>query len=259
MSEILYHFLHHLGWGMLCSLFLVPPKEIARSFFIVNAATIVGLWVTALILRSNASGAGWDPWTLAASALVVAAAALDPARWTRVVVTLGVLATALAAVTLLRGASALSGEALYNRVAFLGLSFAASGLLAGGTLVAMILGHYYLVSPQLSFGLLGRFNWLLGILLGLRLVLISVPVAMGDLFVTPEGAYESIFFVDHLAFLLQRGLTLVFLATLIPMIADCVKRRANQSATGLLYVASFLALMGEGVAAYFAVSYNIPL
>ena len=30
-------------------------------------------------------------------------------------------------------------------------------------------------------------------------------------------------------------------------------------ATGLLYVASFLALMGEGVAIYFTVSYGLPL
>jgi hypothetical protein len=99
----------------------------------------------------------------------------------------------------------------------------------------------------------------LATLLGLRVLLAAVPLLGGDVFARPEGAHAGIFFADQFAFLLQRGLTLVFLAALIPMIADCVKRRANQSATGLLYVASFLALMGEGVATYFAVAYRLPL
>jgi hypothetical protein len=32
------------------------------------------------------------------------------------------------------------------------------------------------------------------------------------------------------------------------MIHDCVKRRANQSATGILYVAGVLVIIGEGAA-----------
>ena len=37
-------------------------------------------------------------------------------------------------------------------------------------------------------------------------------------------------------------------AVFVYMIHDCVKRRANQSATGILYVATVLVVLGEGMA-----------
>jgi hypothetical protein len=259
MTDILYHFLHHLGWGMLLSLMLIPPRLIARSFYLVNLAAILGLWATALALRADGRWAALDPWTLAASLLLLASAFVPPDRFERILLALFAVAAAIAAVSIWEDSRLLAGDEIYNSTVFLWFSFVLSGLLAGATMVAMILGHYYLVTPELSFGLLGRFTWFIGILMALRVLLMIVPLSMGDVFARPEGAHAAIFFVDHLAFLMQRLLSLVFLALLVPMVADCVKRRANQSATGLLYVASFLALMGEGVAIYFTVSYGLPL
>lgn len=259
MTEILYHFLHHLGWGMLLSLPLIPPRLIARSFFVVNLVSILGLWATALALKAGGEWSALDRWTVVASLLLLLSAFVDPERLERLLLGAFLAAGGLAAVSMWTSSVQLAGDEIYNGSVFLLASFALSGLLAGATMVAMILGHYYLVTPKLSFGLLGRFTWFIGILMGLRVLLMIVPLSMGDVFARPEGAHAGIFFVDHLAFLMQRMLSLIFLALLVPMIADCVKRRANQSATGLLYVASFLALMGEGVAIYFTVSYGLPL
>jgi len=259
MTEILYHFLHHLGWGMLATLPLVPPREITRSYFVTNLLVVLGLWITALALSSGGDLGRLDLWTTGAVAALMLGFMLDPAASPRAAGIFLALALGLSAVGIVRNGVALAGDTLITQWWFLALSFLSSGLLVGGTMVAMILGHYYLVSPGLSFGFLGTFAKVIGVLLGIRLVLATVVVLTGDVFARPEGAHEGIFFVDHVAFLLQRGLALVALAILLPMIVDCVKRRANQSATGLLYVASFLAMMGEGVATYFAVAYGLPL
>lgn len=259
MTEILYHFLHHLGWGMLATLPLVPPRAIARSYFVVNVLVVMGLWITALALRSGGDLGQLDLWTTGALAALMLSFMLDPGESPRWAGGFLFLALGLSAVGILQNSLALAGDTLITSWWFLAVSFLSSGLLVGGTMVAMILGHYYLVSPGLSFGLLGIYAKLIGVLLVVRLILATTTVLTGDVFARPEGAHEEIFFVDHVAFLLQRGLTLVFLAVLLPMIMDCVKRQANQSATGLLYVASFLAMMGEGVATYFAISYRLPL
>ncbi|NNM33080.1 MAG: hypothetical protein HKO53_08435 [Gemmatimonadetes bacterium] len=259
MTQILYHFLLHMGWGMLATLPLVPPRAIARSYFVVNVLCVMGLWITAIALASGGDLGRLDLWTTGAVAALMIGFMLDPAESPRAAGAFLFVALGLSTVSILLGAQSLAGEALHTRGWFLSLSFAVSGLLVGGTLVSMILGHYYLVSPELSFGFLGKYAKVIGVLLALRVLLTLVPVFTADLFARPEGAHAGIFFVDHLAFLLQRGLTMIALAVLLPMILDCVKRRANQSATGLLYVASFLAVMGEGVATYFAVAYGLPI
>lgn len=259
MTEILNHFLQLLGWGMLCALPLIPERAIARSFFVITELSVLGLWIAALWIRAEGSWSAVERWPAIATGLLLTTLCIPTARLGRAHF-IGLLCTAIAgAVATILRAHAMRDAAIHESTWFLSASFFVSAWLAGSTMVAMILGHYYLVSPTLSFGLLGRFAKLLGVLLVVRLLLMVVPLITGDVLARPEGAHPGIFFADHLAFLLQRGLALVFLAFLVPMIRDCVKRRANQSATGLLYVAAFLALMAEGVAAYFAVAYGLPI
>ena len=47
-------------------------------------------------------------------------------------------------------------------------------------------------------------------------------------------------------------------AIFLYMIHDCVKRRANQSATGILYVAGVLIIVGEGIALALIDSTDLP-
>jgi len=259
MTQILNDFLQLLGWGMLCALALIPERAIARSFFIISELSVLGLWIAALWIRAEGAWSGLERWPAIATALLLVTLCIPTGRLGRAHL-VGVLMAAVAgAVAIVLRAHAMHGAAIHETTWFLTFSFFASGWLAGSTMIAMILGHYYLVSPKLSFGLLGRFATLLGILLVLRLVLMVVPLITGDVLARPEGVNPGIFFADHVAFLLQRGLALIFLAFLVPMIRDCVKRQANQSATGLLYVAAFLALMAEGVASYFAIAYRLPI
>jgi hypothetical protein len=259
MSEILYHFFVRLGFGMLATMPLVGPRQIGRTYYVLNSLCALGLWIAALAIRSRGDLGLVNLWLAGAALALMLSFMLDPTASPRAAFTFVGLALALAAIAMLGESRRLHGSAFYNSTAFLWLTFLLSSLLVGGTMVAMILGHFYLVTPRLSFGYLARFTKLLGVLLVLRLAAALVPVVGGQLLASPAGVDRGIFLIDHVAFLAQRGLVLVALAALLPMIWDCVKRRANQSATGLLYVAAFLALMGEAVATYFAVSYRLPI
>jgi hypothetical protein len=259
MTDILYHFLLDLGWGMLAVLPLVPPREIGRSYYVVVSLCVLAAWITALSMGSGGDLGRLNLWGAGAVAALMVSFMLDPTRAPRPALGFLLLSLACGLVAIVESAASLAGDRFYTHIWYLATTFLVSSLVAGGTLVAMILGHFYLVTPRLSFGFLGRFTKLLAALLVVRLVMAVTTAVAGDVFVSPEGADASIFFIDHVAFLLQRGLTILALMILLPMIWDCVQRRANQSATGLLYVAAFLAILGEGVATYFAVAYDLPI
>jgi len=259
MAEILYFFFVNLGWGMLATTLLVPPREIGRGFYLLNSIWVLVLWVTAMLLSAGGDLSQLNAWILAGAGAVLLSLVRNPMLSPRLTQTLLLAALFLTGTGMVQELSSLSGDAYYNHRMYLVISSLTSALLAGGTMVAMILGHFYLVTPSLSFVWLARFTRMLAVVLVLRMVLAVLPMFGGQAFNLPEGADSSIFFIDQLVFLLQRGLSLVALLILIPMVWDCVKRQANQSATGLLYVAAFLALMGEGVATYFAVVFHLPI
>lgn len=121
-----------------------------------------------------------------------------------------------------------------------------SGLL-GGFLMAMLLGHAYLTAgSEMTQKPFMRLVVLLGIFLLLR-GLFSLIFAL-----RPFYSIEELSNGDRLmntVLLWARYLVgLVTPSIFIYMTYDCVKRRANQSATGILYVATVLIILGEGSA-----------
>ena len=128
-------------------------------------------------------------------------------------------------------------------------SAAASGLL-GGFLMTMLLGHAYLTAGgEMTQRPFRRLTIMLAVLLVIRLAIsawfglrpwvqsASPPAAWDVMLVTARGL-----------------LGFVAPAMFIYMIYDCVRRRANQSATGILYVALVMVIIGEGTALSLAAS-----
>ncbi|MEK7484660.1 MAG: hypothetical protein AABZ60_10060 [Planctomycetota bacterium] len=127
------------------------------------------------------------------------------------------------------------------------LHFFSSALLMGSSLVAMILGHYYLVLPKLSFDPLKKltrlFIFALVFRMGLTLVLLFLHWEVWTYEIQNQW---SAYLLKNLHVLSLRFLAgLLVPGILAYMIWDCVQRKSNQSATGILYVACFLILMGE--------------
>jgi hypothetical protein len=111
-------------------------------------------------------------------------------------------------------------------------------LTLGGVDAAMLLGHWYLVTPKLSPGPLQNAALIVAVAVVLQLGLVAVTYVRGDL----VGATGQIGLVVALALRIGVGL----LMTLgVALAAWWTARMNTQSSTGLLYVGLGTALAGE--------------
>ena len=139
-------------------------------------------------------------------------------------------------------------------MALVPLSALTSSFLLGSAMLAMLLGHWYLVLANLSIRLLARATiaFILAALLragalGATLMLYPLPEA-----VSLEGP-AGIFLVVRVLFGILGPIVISVL------IWKTVKLRSTQSATGLLYVAVAFVLVGEMVASYLLFVDGVPV
>lgn len=119
-------------------------------------------------------------------------------------------------------------------------------LVLGSCSVAMLLGHWYLLAPQLSI------RYLKILTLGLiASILIRSGLLVHTILSNQMRLGEIRFYDIHGFFLLQR-VVLGLLITLILSVMTyfCVRIRATQSATGILYVVLVFCLVGEVIGNY---------
>ncbi len=125
------------------------------------------------------------------------------------------------------------------------LSYYLGAGLLGGLLMTMLLCHAYLTAgAEMTQRPFMRLVVMLMVLMGLRVLLSAVfgiwPYLQQE-FDRPQTWNTMMITARYLA-------GIVVPAAFLYMIRDCVKRRANQSATGILYVAGVLVIVGEGIA-----------
>jgi hypothetical protein len=136
---------------------------------------------------------------------------------------------------LVAAAVARPSEAQYDVFALLALPLGALAL--GGVDAAMLLGHWYLVTPKLSSAPLRRASLIVVAALILQAGLVAVTIARGQL----VGALESSLGV---AIAIRIG---VGIAMTLGLVAGAwwTARMNTQSSTGLLYVGLGTVLAGE--------------
>jgi hypothetical protein len=144
-------------------------------------------------------------------------------------------------VTFLAGIAALGVIAIarpaqnpFDPLAFAALPLGAVAL--GGTDGAMLLGHWYLVTPKLSPGPLRSASLTVVAAVALQLALVAIVALRGDL----TGTWETALSV---ALLLRIGVGL-FLTLVVAAAAWWTAGMNSQSSTGLLYVALGCAFAG---------------
>ena len=119
-------------------------------------------------------------------------------------------------------------------------------VLLGGFVMTMLLGHAYLTAgTEMTQRPLRRLVAVLAVALVLRAagsLLLGLLPYLAD---APDSAGRTWVLVMISA---RYGAGLAVPGVFTYMIHDCVKRAANQSATGILYVASVLVIVGEGTA-----------
>jgi hypothetical protein len=238
---MLVDFLLRLAAGMALVLLVLSPADTARptaarkpvanaNFFRTHLLVILGLASGAALWRWPE--AGWLTGCLLAAALC---AALGSVSWSLErspgAVTLLVL-TALA----LLGALWLREEDVARLLG--GLS---SALLLGAATGAMLMGHNYLVAPNLTMTPLYRLLGALAIALGLRAAADGAALALW----TREHELSNLT-GDALLWLPVRWLVgLAAPAALTWMAWQTARIRSTQSATGILYVVVIFCFLGE--------------
>lgn len=140
-------------------------------------------------------------------------------------------------------------ETTGNLTGALALGLATSGLLMGAAIQAMLVGHWYLIDRKLDFWILRRSNRVLGAAVAAKAasLVLGVSLVSGA---TPElgAALTSLGALPGMVLAARVAIGLVLPAALVWMVSDCITRRSNQSATGLLYVLVCTVLAGEGLA-----------
>ncbi|MGH9749741.1 MAG: hypothetical protein ACRD5D_00825 [Candidatus Polarisedimenticolia bacterium] len=255
--------------GVLAALLLAPFAELRRFFFAFNAGTGLLFLALGAFFRTppgSPAPASWDPAGLAYVAVMVAMAAtiayigalyLPGARPRRAPL-LGAVAAAATAVALDGWTAA--GVGAGPAWAFGANAFAAAGLL-GSVIVAMILGHWYLVRWKLPVDHLVRYARLLAGALGVRMALLLLGLGAAGL-ASERGlsGYLHGVAVERGFFFWQR----IFFGLLGPavfayMVHETARIRSTQSATGILYITVIFVLYGELLARYLTVAGAGPM
>ncbi|MEI6084154.1 MAG: hypothetical protein WCS70_07620 [Verrucomicrobiota bacterium] len=258
LIQVLSMVLTQFSVGSLLLVSLLPTREIRVGFFTLNSLLCAVASALALVLTKFGLGTAW--WDVRFFGLTVIGATvaygcfkLDRLDAGRVCLVVSGL------VGLLFGLLPLAGKILAARgletktpILFEG-TVLAGALLLGATNVGMILGHWYLLMRRLSFEYLERFAKLLLVAVGIRgLLILLVVLSMKNFDPRLAGTFiPELMAVDGQLFFFALRLLFGVIGPLILgfMILRCVQEKANQAATGLLYVAEISVLFGEILAA----------
>jgi hypothetical protein len=265
---IFFLFLLATTFGCVSTLFWVPEDDMGRGYFQMNALIVLGLLALALAVLllhpfrpfadRAAAGAGGLWAAFAAAFLYYAAIWRERWRLARVAAAL-TLAASGAALLLATPQLSILAPALPHRLLLTGAAVFSSALLLGWSLITMLLGHWYLVSPRLTFRHLVVFSWILMGVIGLRLLTVAAGLTAAA---ASDAGYwalltgltgQGMFFWFRLLWGLAIPLTLGVLSL------HCARQRSNQSATGILYVVVVGSFIGELTAYYLIVTTGVPV
>jgi hypothetical protein len=186
---VLFLFLLALTAGTLSTLFWVPEDDLGRGYFQMNALVALGLLgVAVAVYRLHPFGPfgaeaqrGEVALSLAFGAALAYWMAIWKKRWMAGRVLAALSLTGCLASLLLAGRHlAPATTPLPQRSLLLAAALVSSALLLGWSLVTMLLGHWYLVSPKLTFRHLVVFFWfriLWGLAIPLALAVMSLHCA----------------------------------------------------------------------------------
>jgi hypothetical protein len=167
--------------------------------------------------------------------LVVAQLVASFTPWRRARAAVGLLTVVAGVVALGSAAIARPSASPFDLFALLALPLGALAL--GGADAAMLLGHWYLVTPKLSTGPLQRASLVVVAAVALQLGLVAVAIARGQLGL---GLELPLLIAAGLRIGVGLGMTLA-----VALAAWWTARMNTQASTGLLYVGLGCVLAGE--------------
>jgi hypothetical protein len=128
-----------------------------------------------------------------------------------------------------------------------------SAMVLGTSLVAMSTGHWYLANAQLSFDILIRLSRMFVLAIAAKAAIVGIYAALG----AADYARLEDFYKIIMGTRIAAGIVLSVVLALMSL--SCAKRHANQSATGILYVAVVFVLIGETMSLYLTLGKDLPI
>lgn len=237
--------------------FLASTAVICAAIVVVELGIAAILPDPSLLLHQHVDGgavASMFHWTIGLLAGVLLYALLGGVGTDGARRVMGALALGIGLITIERTAVAF-GEPMGGSAAAL-VAFLPAALLDGAALAGMLLGHWYLISPDLSFRPLRRAVYTIFLAIAVQAVTIiavllaSAGAGRGDLVGTRYGAPF---------WLLVIGSGIVFTAAVNGLTLYFARIRANQPATAMLYVLIITVLMGTVPAHLLAFLTRLPV
>ena len=252
--------LHLMALGTAASIAFVPFREIGKYYFKFHSTLVLVTVVAAVLLGkpwAQLSGGGPIAAIAGVMAMVFAAAVLvenmvvrastDMLRRDALLfpVSIGVTFVVL---------SAFAGrESQPLQGLLLAFHFLTCAAVLGTVLTAMSTGHWYLSNAKLPFEILiGLSRFFIGSLVA-KAVISAVYAA------TRFSDYRRLEDFDLLVMGTRVLARILMAAALGGMALSCAKRKANQSATGILYVDFFTVVVGEVLAKYLLLATRVPV
>jgi hypothetical protein len=268
---VFFLFLLATSCGCLFTLFWIPEEDLGRGYFQMHALIVLALLGLALVVAlfhplapfGDANAGGWLALAVSFVAGFFYHGAVWRERWRFCRWPLA-LSLAGAGAALLIGGHELAGVAspLPHRDGLLVASLLTSSLLLGWSLVTMLLGHWYLVAPRLTFRHLVTFCWMLLAAVIVRGVALAATVGAADRvdeLTEPHPLRVLSGFDGQGMFFWFRVLWGLLVPLLLAVMAlHCARQRSNQSATGILYVVVVGTFIGEITAYYLTLTTGIP-
>ena len=264
-------FLYSLAGGMMVILATGRVEQIAWKFLRLIGTIVLTLaaGTTAWQLRETGDGA-WEAHgvvlplaiLLGLSGIVVVFLAPFSARWPRLFRLACVCggSAGLAAACVLAGGGLNAAGGGVAGMLLGATSQTLGGLVVGSLTVAWLLGHAYLTATEMTIAPLRHFSRMLSWAVGARILFMLVSLALAWMLGGGEGgAILSRLLNQWIVVSLRVGLGLIALGLFAYMVSDCVRRRATQSATGILYFGSIFAYVGELASQYLVTECGWPV
>jgi hypothetical protein len=242
----------------------VPPGLLRTGGALAVLATTLGVWIAASVpLLTAIDGYALEPRYLQVARIalvlmlllsIACAGAIWAARRTVELVTAA--AAALAAFAILGLLAAAVSTPTWSYLGTLS-SLLAGSLAIGGVTLAMILGHWYLVTPRLPERPLNEMTLALLGVIALQAVLLVANV----IGLAPSGhmlSITGIALAQNPAFWLRIGVGFGLGGLLTFMAWQSSRARGMMSATGLLYLATGAVLAGQALACALLFTTAIP-
>lgn len=245
---------YSIAGGMLTVLATARVEQIAWKFlrmasiipFALGAGCLVWSWrngaATPWIVRTGAT------MTLLAAVLVfIAPLGQNRTRVFRAVCgmagSMGIAAACLCAVSSINAEPTPRPTMMESALVVFGQVLASWVL--GSITLAWLLGHAYLTATSMTIAPLKHFSTMLTWSVVARVLFVGV--SLGAAYATIDGAPSVLAQLERawLIAFLRFGVGLVAVGIFAYMVMDCVRLRATQSATGILYFGSVMAYVGE--------------